>query len=118
MDEEREHRISMEIIVDAYGPEEQAIGWYCYLENNLQFPFSARYIDRRPRSGCDIVREVTVTGLAELEECEAEIYVLIDWDGDPLPVPLRKVDPFTTDEKTLEAVGDWHYWVDQGYGYT
>jgi hypothetical protein len=27
-DEEREQRITMEIIVDAYGPEEQAMGWY------------------------------------------------------------------------------------------
>jgi Calcium binding len=26
-DAEREQRISMEIIVDAYGPEEQAMGW-------------------------------------------------------------------------------------------
>lgn len=36
-DEEREERISMEIIVDSYGPEEQAMGWYCYLERTLLF---------------------------------------------------------------------------------
>jgi hypothetical protein len=29
-DQEREQRITMEIIVDAYGPEEQAMGWYYY----------------------------------------------------------------------------------------
>jgi hypothetical protein len=29
-DSKREHRIAMEIIVDAYGPEEQAMGWYYY----------------------------------------------------------------------------------------
>jgi hypothetical protein len=28
--EDREERIAMEIIVDAYGPEEQAMGWYYY----------------------------------------------------------------------------------------
>jgi hypothetical protein len=38
-DEEREERIHMEIIVDAYGPEEQAIGWYNYLDDTLQFPW-------------------------------------------------------------------------------
>jgi hypothetical protein len=32
-DEERERRISMEIVVDAYGPEEQAMGWYYSLED-------------------------------------------------------------------------------------
>ena len=31
-DEEREERIYNEAIVDAYGPEEQALGWYYYLE--------------------------------------------------------------------------------------
>ena len=30
-DEEREVRINMEIVVDANGPEEQAMGWYNYL---------------------------------------------------------------------------------------
>lgn len=40
-DDEREERIAMEIIVDAYGPEEQAMGWYYYLEENLRFPFTA-----------------------------------------------------------------------------
>ncbi len=43
-DEEREERITMEIIVDAYGAEEQAIGWYSYLEDTLHFPFTARCI--------------------------------------------------------------------------
>ena len=37
----REHRIEMEIVVDAYGPEERAMGWYCYLEEKLAVPFQA-----------------------------------------------------------------------------
>ncbi len=32
----REERIAMEIIVDAYGPEEQAMGWYSYLDEELR----------------------------------------------------------------------------------
>ena len=38
----REERIHNQVIVDAYGPGEQALGWYYYLENKIQFPFSAR----------------------------------------------------------------------------
>ena len=34
----RENRISDEVIVDAYGPEEQAMGWYYYLDNKIRFP--------------------------------------------------------------------------------
>lgn len=43
-DEAREERITMEIVVDAYGPEEQAMGWYYYLQDTMQFPFTARCI--------------------------------------------------------------------------
>ena len=37
-DETREHRIAMEAIVDAYGAEEQAMGWYYYLDDRLVSP--------------------------------------------------------------------------------
>jgi hypothetical protein len=40
----REGRIRNEAIVDANGPEEQAMGWYYYLENKLRFPFQAKCI--------------------------------------------------------------------------
>lgn len=30
-DAEREERITMEIVVDAHNPKEQAMGWYYYL---------------------------------------------------------------------------------------
>jgi len=38
----REDRIHNEAIVDTYGPEEQALGWYYYLGNKMRFPFQAR----------------------------------------------------------------------------
>ena len=41
-DESREERIQMEIVVDAYTPEEQALGWYYYLESHLHLPFGVR----------------------------------------------------------------------------
>jgi Calcium binding len=41
-DEEREERIYMEIIVDAYGPEKQAMGWYTFHSDTLQFSLDSR----------------------------------------------------------------------------
>ena len=38
LDPDREDRIDNQIVVDAYGPEEQAMGWYYYLENKIRFP--------------------------------------------------------------------------------
>ena len=38
----REDRISDEVIVDAYGPEEQAMSWYYHLQDKIRFPFRAK----------------------------------------------------------------------------
>ena len=46
----REDRIQNEATVDAYGPEEQAMGWYYYLENKIRFPFQATCITVKPVS--------------------------------------------------------------------
>jgi Calcium binding len=63
-DEEREQRITMEIVVDAYTPEEQAMGWYYSLEDRLHFPFVARCITQRSISPLQVGDEVKVVGTA------------------------------------------------------
>src|SRR5262245_2429055 len=60
----REERILMEIIVDAYGPEEQAMGWYYYLEDKLDFPFRAKCMAERVISPLREGDKVEVTGMA------------------------------------------------------
>jgi hypothetical protein len=44
---DREERILNEIIVDAYERFEQALAWYYYLQDNLQFPFMAQGRQKR-----------------------------------------------------------------------
>jgi hypothetical protein len=114
-DEEREKSIDYEIIVDAYNAEEQALGWYYYLENKLSFPFRARCIAKRVISPLRPDAEVEVVGLPPEDECESEMFVLIHWDDDDLAVPLAQLEGVDVDEETREAIGDWHYWVGQGY---
>lgn len=106
----------MEIVVDAYGPEEQAMGWYYYLDDTLQFPFSARCTAKRPISPLQVNDEVELLGMAPLEECEREMFVMIRWEKDRLGVPLAQLAVIDTeDEETQEAVEDWLYWVARGY---
>lgn len=115
-DERREERISMEIIVDAYGPEEQAMGWYYYLENQLRFPFTARCTKKRAISSVQAMDKVDVIGLPSEDECEKEMFVTIRWEKDGLAVPLSQLKPMSnTDAQTREAIEDWHYWVNMGY---
>ena len=114
-DEAREERINMEIIVDAYGPEEQAGGWYSYLSSTLQFPFSARCIVRRTTSPLEPGEEVEVVDMAPDEDCEHEMFVLIRWKQRQLAVPLMQLEGIQVDEETQQAIEDWHYWVNRGY---
>ena len=114
-DEEREQRISMEIIVDAYGPEEQALGWHAYLSGTLNFPFSARCVALRAISPLELGEEVEVVGMAPDEECLHEMFVLIRWKERQLAVPLMQLESIQVDEETQQAIEDWRYWVNQGY---
>lgn len=115
-DEEREERIEMEIVVDCYNADERASGWYCYLQDTLQFPFRATCIAKRPTSPLKVKDEVEVINLPSQDECESELFVTIRWDEDSLSVPLSQLKPVAaTDEATKQAVEDWLYWVEMGY---
>lgn len=113
-DEERERRIADEIIVDAYDPEAQALGWYYYLEGRLQFPFRARCIAERAISPLRAGDEVEVVGMPPEAECEHEMFVLTRWDRGTLAVPLSQLAGVAVDDQTEQAIGDWHYWVGSG----
>jgi hypothetical protein len=113
---EREERIAMEIIVDAYGPEEQAMGWYYYLKDNLRFPFTAICTAKRAISPLRVKDEVDVIRMAPEEECGREMFIAIRWEKDGLAVPLSQLTVVdSSDDQTKQAVEDCHYWVQMGY---
>ena len=114
---EREERIDTEIAVDAYGPEERAMGWYCYLEDKLSFPFAATCTAARAVSPLQKGDEVEVLDMAPSDECQHEMFVMIGYGvKEKLGVPLSQLKPGSdTDDATRQAVEDWLYWVGQGY---
>jgi hypothetical protein len=115
LDRTRERRILDEIVVDAYGPEERAMGWYCFLEDKIAFPFTAKCVAERSVSPLKKGEEVEVLGLAKEDDCMAEIFVLIRFAGRKLGVPLSQVEAVEGKLETREAVEDWHYWVTMSY---
>ena len=110
----REDRIYNEAIVDAR-PEEQALSWYYYLESKISFPFQARCVAATdvspPRKG----ETAEVVGMAAENICEHDMLVQIRWQERKMAVPLSQLTAIDPDESTKEAIGDWHYWVAQGY---
>ncbi len=113
---EREERIAMEIVVDAYDSQERAMGWYYYLQGQLQFPFLTHCIAERAVSPLQVGDEVEVVDMAPEDECQHEMFVLMPWERRTLAVPLSQLRSYDhVDEETQQAVEDWHYWVERGY---
>ena len=116
-DKARADRIEMEIVVDANGPEERAMGWYYYLEDKLSFPFTAHSTAQRAVSPLRKGDEIEVLEMAPEDECQHEMFVMIRWDRKAgLAVPLAQLKPGgEADDATRQAVADWLYWVQQKY---
>ena len=113
-DPAREDRIHNEAIVDAR-PEEQAMGWYYYLENKISFPFQAKCIAANVVSPLRKGETVEVIRMAPEDNCEHDMFVQVRWQGRRMAVPLSQLAAIDPDESTEEAIGDWHYWVARGY---
>lgn len=111
----REERIQNEVVVDAYGPEEQAMGWYYYLEDKIRFPFQAKCIVAKAVSPLLKGEIVEVQSMAPEEACSSDMLVLIKWQGRTMAVPLFQLQAVKGNKATDEAIADWHYWVAQGY---
>ena len=114
-DEEREARIENEAIIDAYGPEEQAMSWWCYLDMKITFPFKSRCIKERRMSPLKPGEVVKALSMADQNDCMHEMVVMIELTGRSFGVPLAQLQPLNADPATVEAVEDWHYWVGRGY---
>jgi hypothetical protein len=114
-DPQIEDRINMEIIVDAYGEEEQSGAWYNYLDQNLKVPFMARCTAKRQNYPLKVGEEVQVTGKASDDYCRHEMLVKIIWKKRSLAIPLSQLEPIQSDEETTRVVRDWQYWVNRGY---
>ena len=111
----REQRISDEIVVDAYGPEERTMGWYYYLESNLRFPLQAQCIARHATSPLRVGEIVTIISLAPEEDCTVDMIVLARLGSRTFGVPLSQLKPGKIDAEPAEAIADWHYWCARGY---
>ena len=111
---ERDERIDNEVIVDAYGPEEQALGWFYYLERSMHFPVQARCSEERTISPLQVGETVRVVGLPDEYDCMCEMIVRVEWMDREFGVSLTQLAIVDADSETEQAVADWHYWFGDG----
>ena len=117
-DSEREERIQDEVIVDCYNEEEQASGWFCYLEDRLACPFTAECSHELPSSPLKTGEKVTVLKILDLDPTASGTFLAqIEWHDRKLGIPLSQLRAVDADEATTEALADWSYWVARGYSF-
>ncbi|MBK5940993.1 calcium-binding protein [Halochromatium roseum] len=114
IDEEREERIAMKVLVDTYDDQEAIAGWSCYLDDKLSFPFQARCIKESQRSPLKLGEPVQVLAMINDDECLTDMAVEVEWAGSTCGVPLSHLQGIDVDEDTAEAIADWHYWLATG----
>ena len=113
---DREERILDEIVVDAYNADEKASGWFCYLEDRLACPFTAKCVQEMEVSPLKDGEQVTVLKLLALDDpARGAFFARVGWQGRTMGVPLAQLSAVEADEETTEALADWRYWVAQGY---
>ncbi len=112
----REKRIRDKATVDAYSSEEVMVGWLTYLQENLACPFEAECIEEEIISPLRKGEKVTALELIDADEnLDGDFFVLIEWSGRKMGVPLSQLKPLKTDKETKQAVEDWQYWKARGY---
>jgi hypothetical protein len=110
-----EDRIDMQIIVDTYDESEAAMGWHCYLQDTIIFPFKAECIKKVSTSPLLPNETIEVIGMDEAENCEHDMLAQVKRRDDMICVPLKQLECIDVDENTKQAIGDWLYWIEQGY---
>ena len=112
----RERRIYNDVIVEAYESSDVIMCWLVYFENNLDFPFEAVCIESKKISPLRKGEKVTALELIDADEnLGGDFFVIIEWGGRKMGVPLAQLKPLKTDQETKEAVEDWQYWKARGY---
>jgi calcium binding protein len=53
--------------------------------------------------------------MAPDDVCAQDMLVLVRWRCWKMAVPLSQLTAVDPDKSTDDAIGDWYYWVAQGY---
>ena len=114
----RKDRIEDEIIVDCYDEYEMAMGWLCYLNDNLTFPFEASIIGDIRIGSLQEGDSVNVTEFINSDKNDVSVYnfiatVGIEKDEHIYDIPLVNLKSVDCENDTFNAIEDWRYWCEE-----
>jgi len=107
-----EEKIHNEILVDCKDYYEQNMSWYNYVDDELQFPFTAE-IELHRRNGQKELKRIEVVKLSEDSsnfEALFDLKVDIDMHEYLIEIPLMNLKNVQESERTIEMIEIWKYW--------
>lgn len=107
--EERQHRIDYEIIVDAYDDGEIYIGWYYYFAENLEFPIRA-VAHLKKRNGRKENIAIEIVEVASNEEEALKLGIVVPPLDFVFSIDVEDLFSVEASEEDLEILNDWLYW--------
>jgi hypothetical protein len=111
----REARFAEKILSEAEDKVERAMAWYYYLDDTINFRFSAVWNKINRKTSSVEKRNVEVLSMSDAESCLSNMYVVISYMDDQYDVKLSEIEAIDADEQTKEALADWGYWLARGY---
>ena len=110
-DPTRTHRIHYEVIVDCYNEEEELMGWYYYMSDNLAFPIDV-VVRLALKGGKTELKPAQIVALDPKSEQSNPIRLGISEPGSERvqyisPVDIASMD---TSPENAEIINDWLYW--------
>jgi AAA+ ATPase superfamily predicted ATPase len=112
-DEERENRITNQVIVDCYDESEEMMGWYYYMYDALSFPMKA--IANIPTaSGKTVQKKVKIVKIDPDSEKGRPFRIGVMENGGRVisyisPEYLIRIEE---SPENVEIINDWLYWHD------
>ena len=79
----------------------------------MDLPFEARCIEEREVSLLDEGETVRVVGMPSTEPSLKQQFVTVEWNNSELGVPLSQLEPVEASDDTVQAIEDWHYWLER-----
>jgi len=99
-----------EIEVDCYKEHEVNLGWYIFLNENLNYPFEAEYqISKADGNSSWNKVKVIASESTEDDFNRNEFYVTIEVNELIIPTRLSRLKNIIADEGTIKTLQIWNY---------
>ncbi len=107
-----QYKLDYEILVDCYDDYEAATAWQQYLEETLEFPFTAT-AQLKKRGGTTETKPVTIVGIPDNGQryLDHDFNLQMEQGDYVVSVAWSALSNIQASDETQEALAVWAFWV-------